>query len=512
MTHHAGIAGLLFAFMATTVAEAATEQAVNAKPLSISQAITLALEHNQEIANANYQVSAAQAGVQGAEGHYDTTLFGSDKYAAYTHLTADDYPVAMNYAKDYNRADAGVRQRFNTGSVLSMYYTNERTGKISAPNYSDKPSHLDYVTFELTQSLLKGLGDKEGRGAIEKAKLAAQNSREGYVASTNQFVANLIQEYWVLCLAKQNVKAADSSYQMAKELLQRDKKRLASGLAQESDISRAEAAMLARQYTLDQYKRDVLVMEDRIKQLLNTPDLPQGEEVRIAPTDKPQSQAMGVPATKQAVDTALAQRSEIRQVKNMLTQAGIEIGIAENNTLPTLDLSLGYRVNGSTDELENADNYSRVKGKDGLEAGLSFSYPIQNNTAESALSQAQIQRQIANELVSKTEGAVRNDVLQALHNLDLAEAAIPTTRQAYEASQQTVKGELQRFELMQVSNRDLLAAQDTLTRDELTYNKAVVDYNIARAQYQAAIGALLNDYHVDVESLLAKRKQGLPLE
>jgi outer membrane protein TolC len=55
-----------------------------------------------------------------------------------------------------------------------------------------------------------------------------------------------------------------------------------------------------------------------------------------------------------------------------------------------------------------------------------------------------------------------------------------------------------RFELGSVNNRDLLSSQDALGREEITLYSAIVNYNIALAQYNYACSMLLEKCNINV--------------
>ena len=74
----------------------------------------------------------------------------------------------------------------------------------------------------------------------------------------------------------------------------------------------------------------------------------------------------------------------------------------------------------------------------------------------------------------------------------VARDGIPVAKSAYAAAQQTVLGETKRFEMGGVSNRDLLASHDALGREEINHHTAIVNYNMALAEYQYACATLLD--------------------
>ena len=126
------------------------------------------------------QISTEDIDRMSAKGVYDLTAFNTTRYGRFNSLDASDYvPTDLsNATKSYLRADTGLRQRVPTGGTLSAYYTatNER---LLGTYGLRKDRNTKYLTVELAQSLLKGIGDKEARGAIKNALLAVEDSQEG---------------------------------------------------------------------------------------------------------------------------------------------------------------------------------------------------------------------------------------------------------------------------------------------------------------------------------------------
>ena len=90
------------------------------------------------------------------------------------------------------------------------------------------------------------------------------------------------------------------------------------------------------------------------------------------------------------------------------------------------------------------------------------------------------------------KSAIITEVKTAVQNLELLVSEIPVSQQAVEAGRKVVEGEWARFEVNQVSNRDLLQAQDLLATAQRSHVQALIRYNIALAKLFAAEGVLMD--------------------
>ena len=465
--------------------------------LSLARAIGIALAHNEDVQESFHRISASEASAMVARGAYDLNVFSSGQYGRFSSLDTSDYSISQlsNAASSYGRIDTGLKQHIATGGSLSVYntYSHERRlGVNSQPRNLDK----SYVTIELAQSLLKNIGDKEYQGAIEKAVLAVQDSKEARDLVISQVVLAVIRAYWTLDNASNNITVARQVLEMAREVYQREGVRHDQGLSQGVDMQRAQQAVKQREYTLLQYERDMAVAQEQLALLLNYPEY--GRATQIIPTSMPNPDVAPLPDEKSSFATALKNRFELKQLAILLKQLNIEYDVNHNKLLPTLDANVGATTSNGNDYLKGADNFSDTAEEPSWFVGLSFSYPLQNREAKGNLTKAEELIKISNNRISKTERSIKTELRDVLHNLALAESGIPVARAARDAALRTKQGEEMRFELGSVNNRDLLSSQDSLGREEINLYSAIVNYNIALAQYNYACALLLDKCSINV--------------
>ena len=83
---------------------------------------------------------------------------------------------------------------------------------------------------------------------------------------------------------------------------------------------------------------------------------------------------------------------------------------------------------------------------------------------------------------------IKREVKQAIYEIKLAKYDIETTRKAKVAAEKVVEGEFARFELGQVTNEELLRAQDLLAGARQNNISAIIKYNIALSEPARAQG------------------------
>ncbi|MDD4701224.1 MAG: TolC family protein [Desulfovibrio sp.] len=459
--------------------------------MSLAAVIDMALERNEDIKESFRRISASEASVMAAKGAYDLNVFNTTRYGRFSSLSEGDYAVTdlSNATKSYFRSDSGLRQRVPTGGTLTAYYTGTNEQLLGVYGLR-KQRDRNYVTLEFAQSLLKGIADKEVRGAIANALLAVSDSEEGRNLVISQVVLEVIRAYWTLEVSLNNLKIGQKVLGMAQEVQRREGVRFNQGISQGVDVDRANLAVKQREYAVLQYRRDVAVAQERLVLLINYPGYVKGTD--ILPSSPPNSTVAPLPDADKSFDVAINSRYELKQLAIMLQQLDIEYDVATNKLLPTLDVNAGLTTSNGNETLRSAENFKDTDDRGSWFVGLTFSYPLQNREARGTRERSRQLILIAKDRVSKTRRSVETEVKDALHNLVLAKQGIPVAKSAYQAAQQTVAGEVKRFEMGGVSNRDLLSSHDALGREEINYHTAIVNYNMALAEYQYACAGLLD--------------------
>jgi outer membrane protein TolC len=206
-----------------------------------------------------------------------------------------------------------------------------------------------------------------------------------------------------------------------------------------------------------------------------------------------------LPEETAAREQALLNRHDLRQIRILLKQLNIEEDINSNKLLPSLDFTAGVTTSNGNDTLRGAENFRDSDARNSWFVGLNFAYPLQNREARGNLQRTGLLVRIAEDRFNKAKRSVETEIREALHNLTLARDGIPTAQSALNSARTTLTGELARFEMGGVNNRDLLSAQDALGQQESAYHLAVAEYNIALAEFHHAQASLLDHFHITVD-------------
>jgi outer membrane protein TolC len=220
------------------------------------------------------------------------------------------------------------------------------------------------------------------------------------------------------------------------------------------------------------------------------------------PSDQPQLAPRDIDV-EAAVKSALANRTDVQQLKKQMDSTDISLKYAQNQKLPGVDLQARYGVTGVGGTLNRYDPTgispdvigTSVRGFGDVvrdvfgnnfrtwSVALNVSYPIGTSQADAAFAQGKLQRRQEDNQLTNLEMTVTTAVREAARNVNTDLKRVEATRKAREFAQQRLDAENKRFtvglsttfELFQ-AQRDLARAQQNELRATISYNQSLVDF------------------------------------
>ena len=200
------------------------------------------------------------------------------------------------------------------------------------------------------------------------------------------------------------------------------------------------------------------------------------------------------------VQSALDNRSELREAKLTVENARVNVGVAKNQALPRLDVTFEAQLTGLGPNSHQA--FRQLGEFDFLDylVVVNFEWPIGNRAARALWRQARLQYAQAATFVRQTIEDVVADVNSAIRRLyteydQLAPRAKSTASQlefleSIQARETTKNAEQLNTEL---------SAQGSLANERLNLLQSLVDYNRAITNLERAKGTLLEYNNVLLE-------------
>jgi len=483
----------------------------NAVLLSVNDAVEIALRRNLNLVVQRYFRDRSGQGIPVALGLYDLTVNGTASASDQTSATASSLQSGKQSQQVLN---AGLSQIVPLGGQLSFGFNNNRQTSNNS-FVSINPAYNSGLSLTYNQPLLRNFGTLATDYNILVAQNSSEQSRQQFefqVVSTTQSVINA---YWTLVGARQQLIVAQESLNLAKELHERNRIQVEVGTIAPLELVSSEANIATNEEAIITAKAAVADAEDVLRGLLNFPPgaLWQAE---IRPTTDPVIDRVQI-NLDEALQSALATRPEIKTQELVVAQSSINQKYAYNQLKPSLNLQLAYNTSGvggdvivrdpNTNEILRvipggfADAFSQVTGFNftGWSAQLVFSYPLQNRTARAnaVISDLDIARTTT--ALNQLRQSVVTEVRTATRKVDTAAKSIDAARIARQFQEKNLDAERKKYENGLSTSFQITTIQQNVTAAKSNEVNTVITYRTALADYYRAIGKLLDVQGVQID-------------
>ena len=466
--------------------------------ISLPRAVELAVAHNIDLATARLTPAISRQQVRQADAVFDATLFaGADLSNLDTPgvagggipgLTGDRQSEALVL-------NTGIRKVLeDTGGQIQLQTTFTRND--DNPSLQGVAPFYDAdVLLTLQQPLLRNFGRKIATSQVTLARSAQDAAVENLRSSTINLVDSVVQAYWNLLFARQQLLIQSKLLERTIHDRDRIKERL------DFDVSKvrfteANSFVELRRSDVIRARQQWRSASDRLKRLLNAPELPLADEALLVAADEPLDEPLTF-SLLDAVTTALQHRPDLRAAVLSIDDTLVRQRVADNAKLPQLDLVASVGLGGvSTDD--EGDAYDHLGEADYIDYifGLDFEYPLGNRAAGALSKQRTLERRqatldyqrLAQDVVLEVKDALRDIVTQ----YELIGAARAARRAAADNLRAIQAQEDAGVALTPEFLLDLkLSAQQRLADAETQEAQALAAYMTAISELYRAQGTLL---------------------
>ena len=367
--------------------------------LTLQSAIESAVRNNLETDVARLQEAINADDLTRAEAAFDWVVGASVGYESNDRPSvgiifpgsSNGATVIPNVTSQHNYLfGASVGKALTSGGALSISGQANRVDNLQEGLYTPDPAWSSAVTLGLSQPLLRGFGEDV---ALAQVQLAANSDRQATEALRGRLlsvVAQTQQAYWSLVSARARLVSAEWLVSVGEEVrnVLAKRREFDATLAQ---YANAVATVEQRKAIVIEARRRLSEAGNTLKSIINSADLPVGGEADVVPADMP-SDAPFQANLRQSIEQAFAKSPSIQQALISIDSATINTTVAENGTLPQLDLATNMTWFGLNESL--TDSTSNITDGDFVSyaAGLQFSYALGNRAAEASYRQARMRR------------------------------------------------------------------------------------------------------------------------
>jgi OMF family outer membrane factor len=415
------------------------------QPISLQQAIDLALRNNIDLQNSLISVQRQQETLRSAQAALWPQL---DLTSSYTWSDSANARISIQRQLDIQ----GRVSDLQTDSTSTSWNTELR---------------LRYNIFT------SGSRDANIKSAQERLRLL-ELEVERQTEDTRLSVA---EAYYNIQNTDQDVMIAESAILNSEESLTDAQSLERAGVGTQFDVLRSEVQLANDQQRLRQAQSDQRIARRTLARLLDLPpnlDVSASDPIELAGT-------WNLPL-EETIVLAFRSRAELEQQIAQREIARQEQRAARASALPQLSAF------ASANLLENSDD--GVSGlTEGYTAGLQFSWQLFNGGATAAAVRDQELAQASAELeFGNQRNQVRLQVEQSYYQLEASLQNVSTAEEALKLAEESLDLARLRFQAGVGTQTEVIGAQNDLTQAQGNRVEAIIGYNRALVNLRRAVG------------------------
>jgi outer membrane protein len=461
--------------------------------LTLDQAVEIALRRNLSLILQRYIRNEARLGVPQALGIYDLNLTG---LAGATSSKSPAISQTISSKSSAQELKVGLAQLFPTGGNLSFTWDNTRavqSGGFSL--FSNVPVYQPTWTFNFTQPLLKGFGSTVTDEGILLALNTSSTNRVQFELQSITVSVQVIDAYWNLVNAREQLVVAQESLQLARDLNERNIIQVQVGTLAPLEIVQSQAAIATREQGIITAQQAIGDAADALRLAMNLPqDLYQYD---ILPTTPPESDTIQI-NLDESIKTALDGRVEVKQEQLLIDRAKVVAAVDRNALLPALNFNANYNLSGAATTFGTGLNQVTAFDFPGWTISLNFTFPLQNRAARAADAIAELDVDRFKRELEQEQKTVIVEVRKAVRGIETAEKVIVAAHASRGFQEKNLDAERKRYENGMSTSFQITQIQDQLTLAKQSEVNAVVGYRTALAEYYRSIGKLLPELGVKI--------------
>ena len=445
ITRHLG-----FALAAGTMLVATALAQSTAAPLTLHDAVNIALEKNPLRKAALADRRAATADTQAARSFLlphvtfsETATLGNDQVYVFGSRLRQ---------QRFTQADFALNQ-LNTPSPLGNFTTR----------------------FGGTWNLFDSFASWHGINRAKEMNIAANRQLE---RTDQEILFRVVQSYYGVLLATKQLEVAEQSETTAKSIMDRSQVRYDAGLVVESDLLSAKVRLASRDQELIRARNNLELARSQ----LNT-GMGISVDTPYQPVDSLAERSLPVTSLPELEQKALTIRPDLKRIEAEQSAQELSVAIAKASFGPRLNAFAGW-------EIDNPTFLAGGGGNNWLGGIVLHIDLFEGGAKRAALSRERANVEKIAALKQVASDAVRLEVRQAYFDQDASRQQVEVARTAITQAQESLRIDQDRYDGGLLTITDLLSAEEAARRTQADYWQAVYQFHISYANLELACGTL----------------------
>ncbi|MBF0376762.1 MAG: TolC family protein [Desulfamplus sp.] len=411
------------------------------KVLSLNDCLKLGMANNPKLTSAKLMIDAAQEDINAAKA---------------------DFLPSVSAGANYNN----IKSIDASGPTDSDYIDQQNT------NYNIGVSQVLYAGNRLINSRDR---------AVERKKMYIEE--KAYTQA--ELAYQIKQVYFQLMKAKQDVeigvdtiKRLEADVKSAKAFYEKEMTPYAKVLQAEVALADIKQQFSKVKNTVDRKKSELFVLMNQ----------PFDSSVTFSGGLDYYSQGFTM-TSEQCLAKAIDTRPDLKSLAHQMVMVEKDVELAKGKYYPLMRLNTGYYDQDKDYDSLSTLGTSMDQRNTYWSAGVNLSWNLFDGGRgwyEKRRSQIDMKR--INEQVKEIKSKLEAGIVTALMSLSEAEERIEATSDSITASKEYYDMENKRFQAGIATVSEVLDAQVSVTRAEVSYNQALLDYQLARAELDFMTG------------------------
>lgn len=509
------------------------------RPLSLREALALALENNKDIEVARANVRIAEFDLRGTQGVYDPRISTTAFYERLENPISSFLSGGQNGSVTESHYTGSARLEGQSPFMGGNYRLEFSSLRLTTNNQfvALNPQYPSSLSFSYTQPLWRGFRIDNSRRQIEIARKNLSLTDAQFRQRAIDTITNVQRAYWDLVFALRSLQVQRDAVDVARTQLEHNKRLVTEGQLAPIDVVAAEAQISSYEQRVFGALEEVSRAENDLKNMIAENQKAEIWSESIVPID-PVDLAVPQVSLSDALKTAMENRPELQQANVLREINEIDQHYFKDQTKPAVDLVGTYGSSGLAGSISTAgvnpftasnlqvrqrvDELSELAGLEPLpivppqtfspdllggfgqslrglfanrynnfRVGVQISLPLRNRTAEAQLGRSLVEGERIQTQREQLEQTIQVDVRNALQSMRSSESRLRAAVATREANEQQFASEQRRLDAGQSTVFLVLERQTTLTESRALELKAQTDLNKAIADLQRATGNAL---------------------
>jgi HAE1 family hydrophobic/amphiphilic exporter-1 len=523
-------------------------------PLTLNEAIALALQNNNDIDGSRINVEIAEFNLNAARGVYDPIFSTESYYETRTTPTSSTISGGANGSVTQKDLTGAMRLGGFTPYAGGNYQLDFSSTRLNTTNQNAtlNPQFPTAFTFTYAQPLLRGLRFDQNRRTIEIAKKNLSLTDAQFRQRAIEVISQVEQSYWDLVFSLRNLQVQIDAVKQARVQVESNQRLVAQGVLAPIDIVAANTQVTTFEQNVYTAQESVTRAENSLKTLiladrtaalwsrpltpvtpvnLEPPRVPLEQAVRAAIDNRPELSQLQTSAEINQIDTRFFRDQSKPQVDLVGTYTSV--GLAGSTVTPTINpnTSANAQLRARVNELSTLNGLTPLETTTGTggstvnpnlvggypqslanllandyptyRVGVRVELPFRNRTAQANLGRSLAEgRRITNQR-AQAEQLIEADVRNATQTLRSAEARLASAAATRSSAELQFESEQRQFRAGTTTVFLVLQRQNELLAARGRELQAQTDLNKAIAEFQRATGNTLGANNV---SVLASRQ------